>query len=867
MHRTVRALLSAAVAALSTTTVLIGVSAGPAHAENYGSLPLTAWAYTDKAQPSTPKPAPQGDFLIGSSKDAGGLQHTGRAYFTFDLTELKGQVLHRLTFYTTERTVDDCSQVAPIEVWRTRPVTSTTTWRNPPKELELLDERSYGSGVICPGAYLGVDVIPAVQAAFGRGEKTLTLGVRIRAGSEGDVRTGRTMSPPRLSYASNHAPRVSGLKLKYPDAGCGTLEKHPSAGSWMQVQATVTDADPADHPQITYAYWPVDHPDQRRESSSPSLGLTGFDEGTVIAWTARGDDHDDAGAWGRTCYFTVDTTAPATTPTISSKQYPSADHPGTGGPGVPGTFVFDAGGDTEIVGFDWDEMDGGLVERVTANRRGGRAKVTITPTRWGSGRLEVAARDAAGNRGPWIQYRYQVRNSSPSAIFDVKGVGLTSHITLLSRLPETTAFGYAVDGAPEKRLPAVDGRAEDDVVFTSVGTRTVVSRAYAGNKLLGSESIQVSVTDAPRITSAEFDWNKDPVEGEPGSFTFAPGTTDVVFYLYSIGGGEEQSITAGSDGRAVLNWTPDRSGSFSITVNSVDGSGRRSQPAGTSFTVVALRPDVSVYSQGARIGDPIGVSVWSYLPDTVAIVHSFDGGPQITSDGKSAYFEVVAAHAGDSVLTVWAKRADGSLSPPVEEVVHIDTAPKVSSRGPFGEDAVMQRPVSFTFTAAQEGATTFRYTVENGPEQTVPVGADGMTTVSYDVPDGTNWFTVVVSSLTADGTASDTNTFGVQARDPGVEVYSPWPAEPPGQGGAGIAGQFGFSAWDLTEVTTKFVWRVNDGPEQEVAYDPWAWETVASYTPDRAGENTLYVQREFTDGSRSPLKTMPFTVGDEVARR
>lgn len=872
MHRTVRALLSAAVAALSATTVLVGLSAGPAQAETYDHVPLTAWSYTDKAQPSTPNPDPSGDFLIGSSNDAAGLKHTGRAYFTFDLTPLKGQVLHRVTFYTDEQTVNDCSQVAPIEVWRTKSVSSTTTWQHPPKELELLAERSYGKGVICPGAYLGVDMIPAIQAAFARGEKTLSIEVRIRVADEGDRRVGRTMSQARMSYAVNHAPKVSGLKLAYPDGRCGTLEKHPSAGTWNRVQATVTDADPDDRPWIVYAFWPVDHPDQRKESSS-SLDLSGLEDGTVVAWTAQGRDYDDAGPWGRTCYFTVDTAAPATKPIVSSKTYPSEDYPGTGGPGVPGTFVFDAAGDLETVGFDWSPMDGSLVQPVTANHPGGRAKVTITPRTWGSGRLEVAARDAAGNRGPWVEYRYQVRNTAPFAEVEMNGVGLTSHIKLSSNLAEVSAFGYAVDGGPETRVPAVDGKARGDLVFDSTGYKNVVSRAYAGKKMIGSETDQVFVTDAPRVVSDEFNWPNSPVEGVPGSFTFTPRTTGVVSYLYQFDDGSERSIDAGLDGKATLTWTPDRSGYFTITVSSVDGSGNRSLPAQQSFSVISLRPTVSVSSYGAHVGDPISVLAYSDLPNAVALVYSFDGGPQQTADGSFAFFDVVATHSGDSVLKVWAKLDDGTLSPPTEQIIHLDSAPKVASKGPFGEEAVMERPVSFTFTAVQEGAATFRYTVGSAyddadhPQQTVPVDPDGTATITYDVPDRWGDVTVVVASLTGDGTVSDTNTFSVSVRNPNVAVTNPWPAESPGEGtgGVGIPGQFGFSGYDLNEVTTKFLWRVNDGPVQEVEYDPWAWETVASYTPDRAGDNTLYVQREFTDGSRSPLVTVAFRVGNEVA--
>jgi hypothetical protein len=870
MHRTVRALLSAAAAAVSATTFLVGISPAPAQAQTYGDVPLTSWTYTDKAQPATPNPNPAGDFLIGTREGS-----TGRAYFTFDLTPLKGQVLHRVTFFSTESTVTDCSKVVTMQVWRTKPVTSTTTWQKSPKELELLGERTRGPDTFCPQSYLGIDMIPAIQAAFARGEKKISIGVRVSAAGEDDASLGRTMRQARMSYAANHAPKVSGLKLRYPDAGCGTLDEHPTAGRSVQVQATVTDADPGDNPQITYAYWPVDRPAERKETGWPALDISGLADGTVVAWTAQGWDYDDAGPWGKTCYFTVDTVAPAMTPVVSSKEYPTAEYPGGGGPGVPGTFVFDAAGDVETVGFDWSPLDGGTVKSVKANHPGGRAKVTITPRTRGAARLEVAARDAAGNRGPWIEYRYEVRDSAPLASVEVNGVGLTSHISLSSKWPEVTSFGYTVDDGPETRVPAVDGKGAADLVFDSPGTKTMVLRAYAGNRMIGTDTIRVGVTDAPRVTSTEFDGSSSAIEGRPGSFTFAPRRAGVVSYLYDFGDGAQRSIDAGADGTAVLNWTPDRGGSFGITVYSVDASGTRSLAAQKSFYVRGLRPEVIVRTVDAHVGEPVSVIAVSDLPTTVAIVHSFDGGPQKTIDGSYVNFSVVPTRAGDSLLKVWAKQADGTLSPPAEQVIHVDSAPGVVSKGPFDEHAVMGSPVSFTFTAVQEGATTFRYSVgseydgQDHPQLTVPVGPDGTATVSHDVP-FQEWGDVQVKvvSLTADGTESDVGIHSIYARDPRVEVFTnPWPADAPeAMGGVGIPGQFGFVYYDLGEVTTKYWWRVNDGPEQEAVFDPWAWETVVSYTPDRVGDNVLYVSREFTDGSRSPVTTVPFKVGNEVAR-
>ncbi|MEV6346468.1 hypothetical protein [Actinoplanes sp. NPDC051851] len=856
LHR-IRRLLAVSAAALLATTVLVGLAADPAQAQTYGSLPLLGWAYTDSADPSTPHPDPAGNFLIGTRTDTAGTAHTGRAYFTYDITGMRDQVLHRVTFYTYERTVDDCTKVAPIQMWRTTPVTAATTWDDAPEERELLGERSYGSGVICPGAYLDVDMIPAVQAALARDETSITVEVRISATGEDAAGLARTMSKAAISYAVNHAPVVSGVKLRYPDAGCGTTEEPPPASKSVQFQATVTDADPSDYARIYYAYWPADRPDQRKETAYATPDLTGIADGTVIAWTAQGRDNDDAGAWADTCYFVLDTVAPATPPVVSSEKYPTTTYPGTGGPGVPGTFVFDADGDVDTVAFDWYED--ALITRVVPDHPGGRAEAVVTPRYSGPKTLKVAAVDAAGNRTAWVEYRYLVRDTAPFAVFELNGVGLTSHITLSSSAAEVTGFGYAVDGGPEVRVPAVDRTGKGDLVFDSVGTKTVVERAYAGDEVIGVHTDQIGVSDAPKITSAEFSWSASPVAGRAGTFTFAPRTTDVVAYRYGFGDGNNQSVDAGADGTAELSWTPQEGGYYTIYVTSVDADGDVSEVGTSSFWVIDPHPVVSANTYGAQVGQPISVDAWSDLPDAVAIVYSFDGGPQQTVDGAWAWFEVVPTHAGDSDLVVWARLADGGLSPATTTVLHVSSAPAVTAQGPFSADAVELRPVTFTFTAAQAGAASFRYTVgsrydgEEHPEHTVAAGADGTATVTYDVPAYWGDVTVTVASLTGDGTASDSAEFSVAVRNPRVAVTG-------SVSGAGVPAQFGFSGYELNEYTESFLWHVGDGAVQEVAYDPLAWETTVSYTPETAGAATLYVQRRFTDGSLSPITEFAFDV-------
>ncbi|MGK5680579.1 hypothetical protein [Actinoplanes sp. URMC 104] len=118
-----------------------------------------------------------------------------------------------------------------IEVWRTSPVRADTTWLRSPAELEKLLSAQRGPGISpCP-SYLGFDMVPTLNAALGRHEKSL---------------------------------------------------KPSPAAQTTSFKATAADADEGDSPTVTYAIWPADDPAQRREfrdyygtgTSSRSPGAT-----------------------------------------------------------------------------------------------------------------------------------------------------------------------------------------------------------------------------------------------------------------------------------------------------------------------------------------------------------------------------------------------------------------------------------------------------------------------------------------------------------------------------------------------------------------------------------------------------------------
>ncbi|MEV6306766.1 hypothetical protein AB0M02_45725 [Actinoplanes sp. NPDC051861] len=851
-----KSLLSVIVLAAAVVTV----TAQPAQAMTYTAAELAAWAYTDSARPTTADPNPDGDAPTGVTGDTG----ARRAYFTFDLTPYRDQVVHRASFYSSERTVRDCTATAPIEVWRSRPVTETTTWKKAPKELELVGRYNLGKGVICPGAYLGVDVLPQVEAALDRREKSITFEVRVAAGSETDPAVARTWRRFALSMSSNHAPTVSAPKLLYPDRPCGTLAKHPTAGgSFTRFNATAADAD-GDRPQLYYASWPVAEPEKRVESTSITRDLREFADGTVIAWAAQARDRDDSSPWTRTCYLTVDNTAPAKAPVVFSRKYDSQGYPGTGGPGVPGTFVFDAEGDRDVVGFAYRTISGGATESVAANRPGGRARVEIAPSHDARSRVEVQSYDAAGNRGPWTGYDFWVRDTAPFAVVDVAGVGLPSRITLQSRAAEVTSFGYALNGGAEVRVPVVDGKGTGEIVFPSVGSHTIVERSYAGRKVIGTETETIWVSDAPGIASEQFNWQSSPLSGVPGTFTFTPRTANVVAYRYDFGD-EQKTIEAGPDGSAVLEWTPEDGRYYEITVVAVKADGSVTEAAREQFFVISTKPFLytdygTTWPDPDGVGRPANVHLDSDLPDVTGFVYSFDGGPEKeTTDGAHAIVEVVPLHAGENTFTARARLADGTLSPAATLTFTVSDAPLVSVRGPYGETPMTGREATFTFEPAMPDVTGYRYTIGNSGEETyVAAKADGTAQFVW-TPQCCSYEMLVVHSVRADGSVTESRTFGFQIDDAGVSVSATWDQWWP-SGGMGVPGRIGFSA-SPSEATKRYLWHVGDEPVQSVDREEDVLVTYVPYTPRQTGELILYVQREFVDGVLSPVTEYRMLVG------
>ena len=159
---------STGVARCAALITLVGVAvvAGPTSANaSYAELSASSWAYTDSHDPRQAFVKLSGDAPLGTRIDAAQQKHTSRFYFTMDLSSLRGKVLHYGFLLGSESTVADCASVGHVELWRTGPITSKTTWNNPPTHLERLGTNQPNRSYRCPG-YVGQDVMAAVTAAL-----------------------------------------------------------------------------------------------------------------------------------------------------------------------------------------------------------------------------------------------------------------------------------------------------------------------------------------------------------------------------------------------------------------------------------------------------------------------------------------------------------------------------------------------------------------------------------------------------------------------------------------------------------------------------------------------------------------------------
>jgi hypothetical protein len=603
--------------------VAVAASGSSAAAAPHGEyVPSVQIGYTDSATPRQAYDWAEGvDMPLGSSLDEAGLLHTSRVYATFDLARYEGKKVTAGWVGIRERSAADCSLRA-IEIWRTRAVETTPTWRRPPAPQVKVDEILTAS--FCPASIV-FDVGAAVTEAVARKQRRITFEIRVPEQHEGDPAYGRRLNwynSVSLSVEYNTPPTVDGANLYNGGYPCSQLRPYRKLGGFANsLQVRGLDADPGDERNIRtdVEIWPTDEPAARAVFSADS-GLSGrangvslpdgaLTDGRSYAWRARVGDGADDSAWSKRCFFTYDATRPPV-PTIQSANYPPASTAQWTPRGEPGRFTFSGNGNRDVAGFhySWSELGVPVCEysgefgqlvcpepfslpgTVRANAPGGSASVLLNPDRAGPQTLTVRSLDAAGNISQTATYEVNVTPSGPTiqVVGDRPEWGQEVHLRVSPATGVTGVYEYAykLDGEEVQTVAAdEDGIAHIWFVASDPEGHQVEVRSRSANGFVSvPESWFVYFDPWPGVRSAEY-----PSDGEPaggvgvaGTFEFSPppGWTDVAAYRYIFDfEGDFIDVPAGADGRATITWAPARAGYTTLMVHAVRPDGRVSDYA------------------------------------------------------------------------------------------------------------------------------------------------------------------------------------------------------------------------------------------------------------------------------------------------
>lgn len=413
--------VAAAIATLLATVGALVATEQPAAAALITYVRPVSVSYTDARQPTMSFPGTNGNVPVGTSDVDGGKQ-TSRAYFTFDLSGYHGKRIVKAVGISGESTVNDCDKPRELELWRTDTPATSPTWETAPTVREKIAD--FSKLTYCPSGYLELSLTEAVRQAVAGRQDRITIMARIAGDHEESKHYGRQIKDLAISLTHNTAPNVPG-KLA---AGIHPCTDDLFIGTTAPIlKAEVTDPDVnqtggGDRVTATFAWWPVDRPEERTEWTSSSSGYAPetfwyyvpdglMVDGVTYAFAVRAADEYDVSGWSPECRFTVDTVRPPE-PIVSSTDYPPGyEGPGYGGPGIPGTFTFSPNGADDVKGYYYG--DWGPAHYVAADSLGGSATITYTPTSPGTHWLYVQSVDRAGNPS-WemTQYEFVVASSS-----------------------------------------------------------------------------------------------------------------------------------------------------------------------------------------------------------------------------------------------------------------------------------------------------------------------------------------------------------------------------------------------------------------------------------------------------------------------
>nr|WP_318036820.1 LamG-like jellyroll fold domain-containing protein [Streptomyces caniscabiei] len=455
---------------------------------------------------------------------------TKRLFYRIPTSKFAGRTVLQAEFVVRNTWSASCSDRS-VELWRTKDISSSTTWNSQNASgfwIDHLRTASFAYGYTgCAAKDAEFDVKSAIQLAADKKWSTMTFGMR--AASESDAYGWKRFSDDaylRVQY--NRPPpqvKMSQLVMEYG----GTCKKPESAArvrSLGKIYANdITDPD-GDTVKVEFAAsW--DTGDGKGSVTRWRSGLTGakksgsdfsitlpstLPKNKTINWYVRSYDGAQSSPWSYTgdatsCYFVYDTSVPKA-PTISSAIYPASnpedpEDPWYDGVGQYGNFVI-TGAVSDVTKY-WYGINGDPVSANTVTTSGGAAKtVPVLPLKPGLNTFTARSFDAAGNGSEIRTYQFRVKAGQlERANWSMdEAAGATQ---AAGSAPEQTAtlYGGPTPGVEGKVGKAVQFDGVDDYAATEVATiNTDVSFTVAAWVKLSAMPSDAAVVASQRGNNA-----------------------------------------------------------------------------------------------------------------------------------------------------------------------------------------------------------------------------------------------------------------------------------------------------------------------------------------------------------------------------
>nr|WP_234314820.1 LamG-like jellyroll fold domain-containing protein [Streptomyces sp. NRRL F-5135] len=422
---------------------------------------------------------------------------TKRLFYRIPTSQFAGKSVLSAEFVVRNTWSASCD-ARSVELWRTKDISSSTTWNSQKAAgfwIKELSSRSFAYGYEgCSAKDAEFDVKSAVQEAANGKWSTMTFG--LRAASESDAYGWKRFSDKAFLRVKYNRPppqiKMSQLAMEYG----GTCKKPANAArvrTLGKIYANnVTDPD-GDNVSVQFqaswdtgdgkgmvARWSPARTSAKKSGSSFAVSLpSSIPKNKQVAWYARSYDGAQYSAWSTAgdptgCYFTYDTSVPKA-PTISSGDYPASDPENPEDPWLDGVGKYGAfelkGADGDVTKY-WYGVNGDPTSKNTVTTTGGAAKtVRVLPSEPGLNFLTAQAFDTAGNGSEIRTYQYRVKAGQPekatwtmddaAGAAEAQGAGGT-------RVAELR--GGATPGVPGQIGTAVSFDGVDDYAQTDIPT-------------------------------------------------------------------------------------------------------------------------------------------------------------------------------------------------------------------------------------------------------------------------------------------------------------------------------------------------------------------------------------------------------------